>query len=90
MTNFDQSIQMLARRELTRPCLLFVASHRPCAFVIGQLLYLLVPLAAILGQTAWQDWAALLSQPDGVAWLEERLVAATLEHQKIEHQKGHP
>ena len=82
MTNFDRSIQTLAQRELTLPCLLFVVSHRPCAFVAGQLLYLLAPLAAIVGQSTWQDWAALLSQPDGVVWLEKQLAAATAEHKK--------
>ena len=82
MTNFDRAIQTLAQRELTLPCLLFVVSHRPCAFVAGQLLYLLAPLAAIVGQSAWQDWAALFSQPDGVAWLEERLMAAAAEDKR--------
>ncbi len=80
MTSFDQSIQTLAQRELTLPCLLFVVSHRPCAFVVGQLLYVLAPLAAILGQPVWQDWAALLSQPNGAAWLEQRLADAAAEH----------
>ena len=79
MTSFDQSIRALAQRELTRPCLLFVVSHRPCAFVVGQLLYLIAPLAAILGQSAWQEWAALLSQPQGAAWLEQRLAEAAAE-----------
>ncbi len=72
------SLQALAQRELALPCLLFVASHRPCAFVVSQLLYVLAPLAAILGLPAWQAWAALLSEPVGVAWLEQTLIEITL------------
>ncbi len=72
------SLQALEQHELALPCLLFVASHRPCAFVVSQLLYVLAPMAAILGVRAWQAWAALLSEPGGVAWLEQRLADTAL------------
>ena len=76
-----QALQALEQRELVLPCLLFVASHRPCAFVVSQLLYVVGPLAAILGLQTWQDWALVLSEPDGAAWLEQTLTDMTCERQ---------
>ncbi|CAN5784341.1 hypothetical protein BH10CHL1_BH10CHL1_22820 [soil metagenome] len=72
-STIHQSLQALEARALILPCLLFVASHRPCAFVVGQLLYVIAPLAALLGSQTWQDWAGLLSEPAGVTWLEKTL-----------------
>jgi hypothetical protein len=72
-STIQQSLQALEQRQLALPCLLFITSHRPFAFVVSQLLYVLAPLAAIVGLRAWQDWATLLSEPAGVAWLEQTL-----------------
>ncbi len=73
MPNLEQAAQTLAESNLALPCLLFVVSHRPCAFMTGQLLYMLAPLAALLGFSACQAWAALLSQPDGAQQLAQAL-----------------
>lgn len=73
MPSFEQTVQTLAESDLALPCLLFVVSHRPCAFMASQLLYLIAPLAAMLSVSACQEWAALLSQPEGVRQLEQAL-----------------
>jgi hypothetical protein len=65
----------LERRGLAAPALLFVAGHRPLAFVAGQLLAVAAPLAAVLGQTRVMDWAHLLSTPEGVDGLQAALAA---------------
>lgn len=74
MQDFDETmtpaITLLARRKLVTPTLLYLAGHRPLAFAAGQLLAVAAPVAAILGQPAVGDWAALLSDPDGPAHLE--------------------
>jgi hypothetical protein len=61
------------------PVLCLVAGHRPLAFVTGQLLYLVAPLAALLGQPLCGEWAALLSHPQGVKLIEEQLTKAQTE-----------
>lgn len=73
MPNLERTAQTLAEYNLALPCLLFVMSHRPCAFMTGQLLYVIAPLAALLGFSGCQAWAALLSQPEGVQQLEQAL-----------------
>ncbi len=83
----QQSLQVLEQRELILPCLLFMASHRPCAFVVSQLLYMIAPLAAILGLQTCQDWAVVLSEKDGAAWLEQTLVAMACEGDKANQNK---
>jgi hypothetical protein len=65
--------RVLARRNLLTPALLLLTSHRPLAFVAGQLLYLLEPLAGLAGQPRLQPWAELLSDPDRLAELERLL-----------------
>ena len=65
------------RREVALPLLLFVAGHRPLAFVVGQLLYLGLPGAVVLGWPHLGDWAALLSHPHGPPLLEQALLLAT-------------
>lgn len=76
----ERSLAALEQRELILPCVLFVASHRPFAFVVGQLLYMVGPLAVILGWQVWQDWAAVLSEADGAAWLEQALTERVYAH----------
>ncbi len=67
------AINLLARRKLVAPTLLYLAGHRPLAFAAGQLLAVAAPVAAILGQSVVGDWAALLSDPDGPSQLERAL-----------------
>jgi len=66
----------LARRKLAGPALLFAASHRPLAFVAGQMMHLVDPVIGLLGFSAWdrkaEAWADLLTQPDG----PDRILAA--------------
>jgi len=73
-------VTFLARRKLAGPALLFAAGHRPLAFVTGQMLHLLNPLAGLLGLSGWdgeaQGWAELLSQPDGAHQVTALLEAA--------------
>jgi hypothetical protein len=51
------------RRDLDTPVRLLLESHRPLAFIAGQALYLIAPLAALLGEPRIQTWAARLSAP---------------------------
>lgn len=67
--------QHLEEQQLLTPALCFVTSHQPLAFVAGQLLYLLAPLASLLGRPTWNEWAALLTEPAAFACLEGALVA---------------
>ncbi|RIK40184.1 MAG: hypothetical protein DCC55_15815 [Chloroflexi bacterium] len=62
--------QQLARLELLTPALCFLAGHRPLAFVAGQLLYLLEPLATLAGGSGLSAWAELLSDPRRLERLE--------------------
>jgi hypothetical protein len=51
------------RRQMSTPLLLFVSGHAPLAFIAGQALYVVAPLATLLGWDAPQAWAAALSLP---------------------------
>ncbi len=66
-----QTIQTLTQRQMALPSLLFLAAHRPLAFVVGQTMCTLAPFAIPLGATEWQAWANLLSHPDGPTRLEQ-------------------
>ena len=61
-----------------QPALLFVAGHKPLAFVLGQCLHALTPFASMVGWENCAQWATLLSHQDGTSLLEERL------HDRIE------
>lgn len=74
---YQRMVRHIAQREMALPLLCLVAGHRPLAFVAGQILYLLEPLAAIGGQSRWQMWAALLSDPAGYDLLTETLARST-------------
>ena len=63
----------LKRWRLSHTLLLFLAGHRPLAFVASQGLYLVTPLADLLGVPALDRFAQLLSQPEGIRWLEQAL-----------------
>ncbi|GEM_PF-3353041 len=69
----EASLAALAQRQQLLPALLLLSGHRPLAFLAGQLMLLLQPLAADLAPEAWPAWARLLSHPDGPAALEARL-----------------
>ncbi len=61
---------------MTGMLLLFLVSHRPLAFVCGQLLHAADPLAAIFGIDACAELAADLDEPDSARRLEAALSAA--------------
>jgi hypothetical protein len=60
----------LAERGLLTPALCFLASHRPLAFLTGQVLYLVEPLATLMGRPGLNTWAELISDPQGLDQLE--------------------
>jgi hypothetical protein len=68
-------VRALAQRRMGLTALLFIAAHEPAAFLAGQCLYLLAPTYRILtADTAWEgaldEWAELLSRPEGLRELE--------------------
>lgn len=67
------AIDAIRRREIAAPILLFVAAHRPLAFVTGQLLTLGSPIGIMAGWHGISDWAELLSHPNGPSQLEQLL-----------------
>ncbi len=71
----DASLSAISQRRMVLPAVLFVAGHRPLAFVFGQALLILQPLAALLGSDGLASWAHLLSHPGGPAALSDRLAA---------------
>ncbi len=72
-TNLEHAAELLARREMVLPILLLISGHRPLAFVVGQLLYLLEPLGAWVFPEDWSSLALLLSHPHGLERLEDLL-----------------
>jgi hypothetical protein len=66
-------VQAITERELSLPSAIFLTSHRPLAFVLGQLLYVAAPMAGLIGWSGCNDWADILSDPDGPALLEQAL-----------------
>jgi hypothetical protein len=72
-TKLEMLTETLHRRQLTTAALLLLASHRPLAFVTGQLLYALAPLGLLLGWESVTDWADLLSAPNGTQRLTAQL-----------------
>ena len=77
LTDLELLTNIVRRRRLTTPLLLLLASHRPLTFVTGQLLYLIAPLGLLLGWATIQDWATLLSAPDGAQRLTTILEIAS-------------
>jgi hypothetical protein len=68
--------KVLHRHQLATPLLLMLASHRPLAFVTGQLLYGLAPLGLLLGWESVTAWASLLSTPDAAQRLTTLLTTS--------------
>ena len=68
-----RSLQGVAQRELSTAVLLFVAGHRPLAWLGAQALHLSAPWADLLGMAGWAEWATLLEQPDGLQRIEDAL-----------------
>ncbi|MEZ4656091.1 MAG: hypothetical protein R2911_00800 [Caldilineaceae bacterium] len=69
----DKSVNYIQEREMALPLLLFVAAHRPLAFVAGQFLHVASPLAQLGGWRQCADWANLLSSPAGIDQLVQLL-----------------
>jgi hypothetical protein len=59
------------RRRMSAPLLLFVGSHAPLTFLAGQALYMVAPLADLLGWDAPHTWAARLSRPQAATLPED-------------------
>ncbi|MBW7882556.1 MAG: hypothetical protein H3C34_07955 [Caldilineaceae bacterium] len=76
-----RSVELLSRRRLVAPALLWLAGHRPLAFAAGQMAALAAPLASLMGQPVVQEWADLLSTPDGPDALQRAL------HQALDAQE---
>lgn len=71
----DETLEAVRQRQMVLPALLFLDGHRPLAFLLGQTLLLIQPLAALLGLDRLGPWAELLSEPDGPSSLTARLAA---------------
>ncbi len=71
----DEALEAVRQRQMVLPALLFVAGHRPLAFLLGQTLLVMQPLAALLGLDHLGLWGHLLSQPDVPSNLTARLAA---------------
>ena len=69
----DAVVDAIGQRQMVMPALLFLVGHRPLAFVLGQTLLVLQPLAALLGANGPAIWGELLSQPTGPSTLTARL-----------------
>ncbi len=67
------AVDAIGRRQMVMPALLFLAGHRPLAFVLGQTILVLQPLAALLGANGLAAWGELLSEPSGPSALTARL-----------------
>lgn len=81
-------IEALARRRLLLPALLFLSAHRPLAFLAGQLLWMAQPVSGLLllspeMQGALEDWAHLLSHPQGPLALEQVLATQFYHHGQL-------
>ena len=69
----ERVLKSIRQHEMTAPAVLFLTSHRPLGFVLGQMLHVATPMADLLGWSGCDDWAVILSDPDGLATLEQAL-----------------
>jgi hypothetical protein len=69
----EEAAISLSQRQMLRPALLFLISHRPFSFIAGQCLLLALPLGLLFPAWPVRAWADLLSHPQGVEWLERCL-----------------
>ena len=74
-SSIDATLCAISQRRMVLPAVLFVAGHRPLAFIFSQVLLILQPMAALLGADGLASWAHLLSHPGGPAALSDRLAA---------------
>ena len=74
-------LDFVCERQMELPLLLLLASHRPLAFVAGQLLLLALPLTLLMPALPLRVWAELLSHPQGPALLQRRLADAPIHKQ---------
>lgn len=58
--HIDSMIKELQKREMLTSVLLLLASHRPLAFIAAQLLYLIEPVAFLIGHNQCSEWAKIL------------------------------
>jgi hypothetical protein len=65
---------VIAERRLASSLLLFVAGHRPCAFLAGQAIYMTEPLCDLMGVPGSRTLAELLCRPDGFDAIAARLL----------------
>ena len=72
-TRLLPGLRFLADRRMLLPLQLFLSTHRPLAFVIGQGLWLCSPIDLLLPGVGVGDWAALLSHPRCGGLLEQLL-----------------
>lgn len=72
-SSIDATLSAISQKRMVLPAVLFVAGHRPLAFIFGQVLLILQPMAVLLGSDGLASWAHLLSHPGGPAALTVRL-----------------
>lgn len=72
-THLETLFNGLKERQLLQSALLFLAAHRPLAFVAGQGLHLLAPLSELAGMRGVSQWGEVLCDPTMVATLEQKL-----------------
>ena len=66
-------VKTIKRWRMADVTLLFLAGHQPLAFVVGQGLHLLAPVAMLAGAEHLDDLARLLSHREGLSQLEAAL-----------------
>lgn len=71
--SIEETLAFLSRRQMILPALLFLAGHRPLAFVCGQCLMVGLPLGILFSGWPLRAWAEVLSHPQGPQALEQRL-----------------
>ncbi len=84
----DEALEAVRQRQMVLPALLFVAGHRPLAFLLGQALLIMQPLAALLGLDRLGPWGQLLSQPDVPSNLTARLAALQGGDERLGRRQG--
>lgn len=69
----EEFIHTIKRWHMADAALLFLAGHRSLAFVAGQGLHLLSPIAMLAGFEEVDKFASLLTERNGLAQLERQL-----------------
>jgi hypothetical protein len=69
----EETAISLSQRQMLRPALLFLISHRPFSFIAGQCLLLALPLGLLFPAWPLRAWADLLSHPQGLKRVERCL-----------------